>query len=224
MIEKKNIVIVGAGGHAKVVIDVLEREGKYRIVGILDPHRNVGDSISGYSVVGSEVNIVSLRDSMSIYGVVIAVGDNFMRASIAANLVKFDPDLVFISSIHPSAILGSRVQIGEGSIVMAGACINSDAVIGRLCIVNTRASIDHDAIFGDYSSMGPGAVCGGQCKVGEYTAIGIGSVLKHSVNIGEHTVLGAGSLVLRSIESNVVAYGSPAETARKRAVGERYLT
>jgi acetyltransferase-like isoleucine patch superfamily enzyme len=106
---------------------------------------------------------------------------------------------------------------------MAGVSINPCSSIGRFCILNTNSSLDHDSILEDFSSLAPGATTGGNCRIGQYSAVGIGAVVIHGIDVGEHTVIGAGSLVMRSMESFVVAYGSPARVIRHRKQEEKYL-
>lgn len=106
---------------------------------------------------------------------------------------------------------------------MAGVSINRCTSVGRFCIVNTNASLDHDTVMEDFSSLAPGATTGGNCRIGQHTAISIGAVLIHGIHIGEHSVIGAGSLVMKSIDSNIVAYGTPAKAIRQRKEGDQYL-
>jgi acetyltransferase-like isoleucine patch superfamily enzyme len=106
---------------------------------------------------------------------------------------------------------------------MAGVSINACSSVGRFCILNTNSSLDHDSILEDFASLAPGATTGGNCRVGQFSAVSIGAVLIHGIHVGEHTVIGAGSLVMKSIESFVVAYGTPARAIRNREQGDKYL-
>lgn len=218
-----NIVIVGASGHAKVIIDIVQKQGKYNLVGLLDRVVDVGTKTMGYPVLGKEADLPALITEHDLSGVIIAIGDNFIRSKVAAQLKEMAPDIDFVSAIHPTASIASDVTIGEGTVIMAGAVVNSVSAVGRFCILNTNSSLDHDSVMGDFASLAPGVVTGGNSRIGEYSALGIGTIMSHGLEIGEHTVTGAGSIVISSIESYVVAYGNPAAVIRTREKGEKYL-
>lgn len=218
-----NIVIIGSSGHAKVIIDIVQKEGKFNIVGLVDPYRAVGEQTLEYSILGKEEDLPELMNDHSLKGVIVAIGDNFIRSKVAAEVKELCPALAFVSTIHPATSIAADVRIGEGSVIMAGATVNSCSSVGRFCILNTNSSFDHDSRMEDFASLAPNVTTGGNCHIDEYSAIGIGAVLTHGIDIGEHTVIGAGSLVMHSIESFVVAYGSPARVVRNRQPGDKYL-
>lgn len=219
--EMLDIVVIGAGGHAKVVVDILEKTGVYRIKGYIDQHIPQGTLLYGYEVLGAEDVIPQLGDSIA--GGVAAIGDNWTRAQVVKRIRAVSPTFRFIQAIHPSAQIAKGVTIGEGSVVMAGAVINSDSHIGDHCIVNTLASIDHDCALGHYASVAPHAVLGGGVTVRDYVAVAIGARVVHAVEIGEHTVIGAGATVLSDIPPYTVAYGTPARLVRRREAGDKYM-
>ncbi len=221
--KTRNTLVVGSAGHARVVIDIIEKEGKCRIRGLLDRFRQPGEEELGYPVLGKEEDLPDLVGSHGIDSVVIAIGDNFLRGQVAARVEELCPTIEFVSVVHPGASVARDVSIGQGTVVMAGVAINTLAEIGRFCILNTNSSLDHDSTLGDCASLAPNSATGGNCRIGEYAAIGIGATLVHGVDIGDHTVIGAGSLVLDSIESLTVAYGSPAKAIRSRQAGDTYL-
>lgn len=219
-----NIIIFGASGHAKVVIDIVEKERKYKIAGIVEKINSYEcHDIFGYKILGTDEDVPTLISKHSIVGGIVAIGDNFIRKKIVDNLEKLSPDFKFITSIHPSANIGRDVIIADGTVIMAGVTINTCCSIGSHCIVNTNSSLDHDSCMGDFSSLGPNAVIGGNARIGSFTVIGIGATLIHGVQIGEHTVIGAGATVIRDIGSYNIAYGTPARIIRERKIGERYL-
>lgn len=219
----QNIVLVGSSGHAKVVIDIVEQQGRYRIVGLIDAFRAVGETTLGYAVLGSEPDLPALVAEHDLKGVIVAIGDNSVRARVTAKVAEVCASLPFVSAVHPSASIGKGATIGEGAVVMAGAVINPACSIGRGCIVNTQASLDHDSVMEDYSSLAPGVTTGGNCHIGSHAAVSIGAVLRHGITIGEHSVVGAGSLVLSAVEAFSIAYGSPARKVRDRQPGDKYL-
>ena len=218
-----NIVIIGASGHAKVIIDIVQQEGKYIVVGLLDQGLEVGEKVLGYPVLGTEEGLPALIDSHAIKGAIVAIGDNSIRARVVSGVKAIAPELPFVCAVHPKANIGLDTSLGEGSVVMAGVAINPSSAVGRFCIVNTNASLDHDSTMEDFSSLAPGVVTGGNCRIGQYSAVGAGAVLIHGIAIGQHTVIGAGSLVMTSVEPYITAYGTPAKKIRTREEGEKYL-
>lgn len=218
-----NIVIIGSSGHAKVIIDIVQQEGKYHVAGLLDRFRDVGERTLGYPVLGKEKDLPELIKTHALKGAIVAIGDNFVRSKVAAHIKEISPDLPFVSAVHPKASIATEVSIGEGTVVMAGVSINPCSSVGRFCILNTNSSLDHDSILEDFASLAPGATTGGNCRIGQYSAVSIRAILIHGIHVGEHTVVGAGSLVMKSIESFVVAHGTPARAIRNRKQGEKYL-
>jgi sugar O-acyltransferase (sialic acid O-acetyltransferase NeuD family) len=218
-----HIVIVGSRGHAKVVIDIVEQEGKYRIAGLIDAYRNVGERTLDYRVLGSEDDLPRLAAEYDLQGTIIAIGDNLVRSKVAAKVKACCPQLPFVNAIHPRATIGCGTTVGAGSVVMAGAVVNPDCRVGQFCILNTNSSLDHDSVMDEFSSLAPGAITGGNCRIGRYSAISIGAVLRHGTTVGEHSIVGAGATVLEDVEPYSVAYGTPAKKVRDRVPGTRYL-
>ncbi|MCG5078782.1 acetyltransferase [Paraburkholderia tagetis] len=219
----KNIVIVGSSGHAKVVIDIVERASRYRIVGLIDSFSAVGSETLGYKILGNELALPNIIKTQQVAGMLIAVGDNYARCDLRNRIASIAPHLPLVSAIHPQAAIARSAQIGAGTVVMAGAVVNADSVIGESCIVNTKASLDHDGKMAPYSSLAPGVVTGGNCRLGNISAVGIGAILKQGITIGEHSVIGAGAVVLQDVEPYVVAYGNPAKKVHSRKAGAPYL-
>lgn len=217
------IIIIGSSGHAKVIIDIIEQEGRYEIIGLLDEYRKVGEQTLGYQVLGHSGVLSELMVSYKLKGLIVAIGDNFIRSRVVTRIGKMYPSLPFVSAIHPKASIAKDVAVGKGTVIMAGVTVNSSCQIGHFCILNTNSSLDHDSIMGAFSSLAPHVTTGGNCRIGEYSAISIGTVLIHGVRIGEHTVIGAGSTVIKNHESFKVAYGTPAAVVRKRNIGDKYL-
>jgi len=221
--NKETVLIVGSSGHAKVIIDIFEKEGKYEILGLLDAYRNIGEETLGYMVVGKEENLPDLLLKNPNCKLFVAIGDNWIRQKVVNKIIDIVPNIDFASAIHPSAQIGKNVRIGKGVAVMAGAVINSDTIIEDFTIINTKASIDHDSKMLKFSSLAPNVTVGGNVSIGEFSAISIGATIKHGVSIGNHTVIGAGALLMKSCGDNLVMYGVPAKEIRKREIGEKYL-
>jgi sugar O-acyltransferase (sialic acid O-acetyltransferase NeuD family) len=217
----KDIVVIGSSGHAKVIIDIIEKQKAYKIIGLIDKFKNKGDTVFGYQIIGEEGDLPEI--SKNICGGIIAIGDNCVRYNVASHIKDIIPNFRFITAIHPFTAIAKAVKIGDGSVVMAGAIINSESTIGGHCIINTKASIDHNNSIGDFVTIAPNATLGGNVRVGDYSAISLGANVIHGISIGEHTIIGAGSTVIEDILSYVVAYGTPAKEIRKRKTGDKYL-
>jgi sugar O-acyltransferase (sialic acid O-acetyltransferase NeuD family) len=218
-----NIIVIGSSGHAKVVIDCVEKENKYEIIGLLDRFKEIGASTFGYKIIGKEEDLPNLINMYKIEGGIIAIGDNFIRYTVCDKVLQISPQFNFINVIHPSAQISRNVQIGKGTVIMANTTISSDASVGDFCILNNNSSLDHDSKMLDYSSLAPGASIGGNVKIGLFTAVSIGAKVIHGITIGDHTIIGAGSIVLKNIPKYVVAYGTPAKVIRDRIAGGKYL-
>lgn len=223
MCDMENIVIVGSSGHAKVVVDVVEKQKKYQVVGFIDSYRDVGESTLGIPVLGGEGDLPNIIKEHNVKYAFIAIGDNAIRHKVFNKIKSLVPDLSFCTIVHPAANIGKDVLIGKGTVVMAGAVVNPSSVIGEFCILNTNSSLDHDSTMASFSSLAPRVSTGGGCNIGEFSAVSIGAVLKHGVTIGNDSVVGANSLVLNNVPSGVVAYGSPAKQVRTRSFGDKYL-
>jgi sugar O-acyltransferase (sialic acid O-acetyltransferase NeuD family) len=221
--EKNKILIIGSQGHAKVIIDLIQLSELYEIVGLIDDFRSKGEIVENYHILGGIEDIPRLQTELRFSSGVIAIGDNWVRNKVYLNIMNLASNFNFISLVHPKASVAGNVVIEEGSVVMAGAVINSSARIGKHCIINTRSSVDHDSVLEDFSSIAPGVTLGGWTKIKSYSAIGIGTTIKDRITIGEHTIIGAGSLVLKDIKNLTIAYGSPCKSIRDREIGEKYL-
>lgn len=218
-----NIIVIGSSGHAKVVIDCIERENKYRIIGLIDRFKEVGSTSFGYKIIGKEEDLLYLIKLLNIEGGIIAIGDNFTRYVVYNKITQDIPQFNFIKVIHPSAQIARNVILGQGTVIMANTTISSEASVGNFCIINNNSSLDHDSKMLDFSSLAPGSSVGGNVKIGSFTAVSLGAKVIHGITIGEHTIIGAGANVLKDIPSNVVAYGNPAKVIRSRVAGEKYL-
>lgn len=221
MNDREQIIIIGASGHARVAIDIVQREGKYDIAGLLNHTAN--EQVLGYDVLGREADLPLVAKDYALKGALVAIGDNAVRAEVVARVQALCPDLPFIIAVHPSATVASNALLREGTIVMAGAVVNPGCTIDRFCILNTGSSLDHDSTMAEFASLAPRVATGGHCSIGAYSAIGIGSTLIQGIEIGVHTIIGAGSTVLEDVGSFKVAYGTPARVVRQRKMGDTYL-
>ena len=203
----KDVVIIGAGGHAKSIANVIYKAGD-NVKGFLDDNIEAGTVIikeKKCEVLGSIINALHLQEKYHNIEFIIGIGENFKRREIAE---QYEKNLNFYTAIDPSSQIALDVEIGKGSVVLANTCINTATKIGKHCIINTAAIIEHDNIIGDYVHISPHCTLCGNVKVGEGTWIGAGSIVIPGVKIGKWSVLGAGSVVTKDIPDGVLAVGN----------------
>lgn len=207
MVEPKPAVVLGASGHAKVVIATLRVSG-WVVMGVYDDDPTLlGEVILGVSVIGPIQRWAAGTGERGV----IAIGSNRARGAVAARLKGGR----FATAVHPMAWVAPTARLGEGTVVFAGAIIQPDTVIGRHVIVNTGASIDHDCVIGDFVHIAPGARMAGGVTVGEGAFIGIGAVVIPGVRIGEWVTVGAGAAVIRDVPAGATVAGVPARQKEK---------
>lgn len=200
------MLILGAGGHGKVVADAAFETGNWDEVVFLDDAWPVKKVNGCWPVVGNMQELHCWRDRCK--DAVVAIGNNQLRMQLQAKLLTAGFNVA--SVIHPAATISRYATLGAGSVVFAGAVINVDATIGDGAIINTSATVDHDCVLGVGVHVSPGAHLGGGAKVGDYAWIGIGASVKHLASLGSNTVVGAGAVVLGDIPDGVTAIGMPA--------------
>ena len=212
MNDNNSILLYGASGHAKVVFDLVRRSGLWQIVALLDDNHSLhGTTFCGETISGGREALPSLLPTCA--GGIVAVGDNNIRRSIAGYLG--DQGLALVSACHPQSSVADDVDLGAGTVVMAGAVINPACFIGDNCIVNTQASIDHDCILGSHIHIAPGVtVCGG-VTIGDGAFIGAGATIIPGVSIGAGAVVGAGSTVVAYVPPEITVVGTPARPLKK---------
>ncbi len=219
----ENILVFGGGLHLNYCIDIILKEGKYNIVGVVDSINEIGTILFGYEVVGRQEELNELVAKYDVHAGLITIGDNWSRKIVYDCLINQIPDFKFVNAIHPSSIIGSNVEFGVGIVAMAGCIFNPNSTVGNFCFFATGAQIEHDCIVGDFASVSAGSVTGGKVVIGKYSAITLGVIIMDRVNIGENTVVGSGSLVTKDLPNNVLAYGNPAKIIRNRKPGEKFL-
>lgn len=214
---KPGILLIGAGGHCKVIIDSLLVIRKYRIAGIIDLKKHKEKKFFGIPVVGidSQLSLLRQKGIKFCFICVGSIGDPTARIRLY-NLAK-EAGFLFPNLISPYALVSDYAVLGEGNYIAPRVVINAGAEIGNNCIINTGVIVEHDCKIGDFVHIAPGSVLNGNVSVGNYSHIGAGSTLLQGIKIGKKTIIGAASLVLKNIDNKKVAYGNPCEERKTNA-------
>ena len=203
----KNFAILGASGHGKVLADMAELLGWQNVVFFDDTWPQCVQN-GHWSVVGSTDELLAQISEFD--GVVVGIGDNSVRLEKQALLESYTASIA--SLVHPNAQVSLHANIGNGTVVMAGAVINSDARVGDACIINTGAVVDHDCVLEAGVHISPNAALAGGVKVGQSAWVGIGASVRQLINIGANAVVGAGAVVVKDVPNTVTQVGNPART------------
>ncbi len=212
---KKKVVLIGGGGHCKVVISILKKLDNFEIAGIVDNYKSES-FISGIKIIGTDDDLRDIYKS-GIHYTLITVGsikDNTKRYRLF-NMAK-EIGYKFPVIISLEAIVDESVKIDKGTVIMPGSIINIDSSIGKNCIINTGTIIEHDCKIGDYCHIAPGVHISGAVNIGELSFIGIGATIIQGINIGKNVTVGAGSMVIKDIPDNVIVIGNPAKIIKSK--------
>lgn len=206
--QKKPIILIGGGGHCRSCIDVIEQENVYQVEGILDNSLNKGELIDSYPVIGNDSLIEELISAQKSFLITVGqIKTARIRLNIYQNLLKLGAHMATI--VSPKAYVSPRATIGNGSIIMHGACINAGATTGVNAIINTNALIEHDATIGDHCHLSTGSIVNGTCHIHDQVFIGSGAVIANNITITNKTVIGAGTVVIKNITNAGTYAGNP---------------
>lgn len=209
--NKKKVIVVGAGGHAKVVIDTLKLMNR-EILGLIDSSKELhGKTVLDIPVIGddSELEKVSPIDVEIVCGIA-STGLPTVRKKVIEKIKK--SDFTFAKVIHPSAVISSSAILSEGVQVMAGAIIQADTKIYTNSIINTSSCVEHDCIIGNYVHIAPKSIIAGYSKIGDISHVGLGARVLQNIILGDETVVGAGSTVTKSFsKGKITLIGTPAK-------------
>lgn len=197
---KKKVIIIGFGGHGRVIADIVN-SGSDELEGFLDDNQN--KDAYGCRYLGKTDDCVKFCDCSFIIG----IGDNYLREKIAEKYSQLD----FYTAISPSAVISDYAKVGKGTCVMPNCVINSGAEIGNHCIINTSAVVEHDCKIGDFVHVSPRAAIAGTVSVGARTHIGIGVSVRNNISICSDCIIGAGGAVVKDINKSGIYVGVPAK-------------
>lgn len=206
---KKDLILIGGGGHCKACIDVIEAEGTYKVAGIVDVEDMLHKRVLDYEVIASDKDLTNLVSKYKDFLITIGSIKNLCKRIEKFEYLK-QLGATFPVIVSPLAYVAKSACVGEGTIVMHKALINSSACVGKNCIINTSALIEHDVKVGDHCHISTDSIINGTCNVGNRVFMGSNSVVIDSLNICDKVVIGAGSVVSQSISEAGIYVGNPA--------------
>jgi sugar O-acyltransferase (sialic acid O-acetyltransferase NeuD family) len=200
------VIVIGTGGHAKVVAETVSLDGRYELCGFVNQAYDVTEYLG--------LPVCRSATELQVTHFIVAVGDNVARAKIFEENLGLG--LSAVTAIHPKAIVSTSAVIGEGTLVAAGAIINPFAKIGSNCIINTGAIVEHDCVVGDHVHLAPGTKIAGKVSLGNFSFLGIGTSVIPGIVIGERSQTGAGAVVTKDIPASTLVVGVPARALERK--------
>lgn len=217
--DKGRVLVLGAGGHGRVVLDILLQAGDCDVAGFLDNNPDIhGRRVDGLPVHGSSEDISSVAKSLAIDGVVIAIGDNGVRRGLARQIEALGLDL--INAVHPSATIARNAMLGRNVVVAAGVVVCAHCQIGDSVILNTGCIIDHQTMIGEGSHICPGVRIAGRAKVESGAFVGVGATIIPKVTLGCESIVGAGAVVIEDVPPMATVVGVPARQVKLSSASE----
>jgi len=204
----KNLILIGGGGHCKAVIDVVEAENKYKIVGILDKAEVVGETVMGYKIIGTDLMIKELKEKGNSFLITVGqIKSPDLRMDLFILLKTIGADVATVFS--PYSYVSKHAKVGEGSVIMHHVLVNANVVVGENCIINTKALLEHDVQIGNHCHISTSSVINGGCLINSGTFVGSNVVLVQGVELGESCLIAAGAVVTKNVKSNQKIIGNP---------------
>ena len=208
-----SLIVLGAGGHAGVLIDALQASGK-KIIGITDPNPEThGKVFFGLPVLGTDDEVLKYKtNEVVLVNGVGSIQTDFRRKEIFERFAE--SGYAFDSVVHPSSVIGAGVKIFDGAQIMAGTILQTECSIGKNTIINTRAAVDHNCVIGSHVHIAPGAILGGAVFVGDSAHIGTGAVVLQNIQVGDGALIAAGATVISDVDPGGRVAGIPAKYMR----------
>ena len=207
----RRLILLGAGGHGKVVADIAQLMQKWVNIEFLDDKFPVLTHVASWRVSGKLNEFMNLPADRTDFGV--TVGENDLRVKFIQRLLETGLDLP--SLVHPTAFINDSIELGDGTVVMSQAAINIDSRIGNGCVINTGATVDHDCILANGVHLSPGGHLAGDVRIGDRSWIGIGATVNCGITIGNDVMVGAGAVVINDIEDGLTVVGNPAKPVHR---------
>ena len=199
----KEVIVIGASGHGKVIADIIQQSGD-RVIGFLDDDRSLPETFIGLPV----LDTTDFYEKYQDYFFIIAIGNMAIREKMTQKM----QGVRWYTAIHPSAVVSDKaVSVGEGTAVMPNAVINAGATIGKHCIINSSAVVEHDNVIDDFAHISVGAKLGGTVRIGQRSWIGIGACVRNNIFICADCMIGAGAVVVKNIQEAGTYIGVPAK-------------
>ena len=209
------LIILGSGGHSKVVIDIVKQNSDYEIIGLID--NNVGGEVLDIPVIGTDEELDNIFES-GIKNAFVAIGNNNIRKKLLIKLKKIGFNLINV--ISKNAIISESVKMGRGILIMPGAVVNSSSQVYDGCIINTNSSVDHDCTIEEYTHIAPGCTIAGSVKIGKKCFLGVGSKVIDGIEIQDETIIGAGTTIIESMEGYSTIVGTPGKIIKRNLIKE----
>lgn len=200
------LLIVGAGGHGRVIADTALRTGRWSAIAWVDDRLDRDSPVLGFPVLGTRQDLPALRARYP--EAVVSIGDDRLRVTLTRELQEIGYTCPFV--VAPTATVSTHCVLGPGTVVLAGATVSVDVRTGRACILNHGCTVDHDCVLGDGVHICPGANLAGNVEIGDRVWIGIGAAVIQGIKIGMDAVVGAGAAVIRDVASGATVGGVPA--------------
>ena len=208
-------VIVGAGGHGRVVLDILLQAREHEVVGFIDSNSALtGRRVDGKTVFGNLEVLPHWQKKLSVDAAIVAIGDNGIRRDFAEKCQQMG--LILVNAVHPSANIAPSATIGSNVVIAAGALVCAHCHVGDSVILNTGCIVDHESMIGHGTHVCPGARLAGRVIVGSDAFVGIGATVIQNLKIGHHAVVGAGAVVIREVRPMATVVGVPAQEVKSK--------
>ena len=216
---KPRVLVLGAGGHGRVVLDILLQQARCEVAGFLDNNEDIhGRCVDGFPVFGGIDDLPDIARREGASGVIIAIGDNGARRGLARRVEQFD--LHTVRAIHPSATIASNATIGNNVVIAAGVVVCANCQIGDSVILNTGCIVDHQSMIGEGTHICPGVRVGARVKIESGVFVGVGATVIPKVTLGCEAIIGAGAVVIEDVTSLATVVGVPARAVKLASAGE----